>query len=68
MQTLIDEGTLFIGLGISHPGAMGNYERARGATPVEPSVIGVSLPLAIFSVVIRYPKYIPINFSSTRPT
>jgi len=40
IQSLIDDGTLFIGLGISHPGAMGNLERARGATPTQPSVIG----------------------------
>uniref|UniRef100_A0A914GQJ6 Uncharacterized protein n=1 Tax=Globodera rostochiensis TaxID=31243 RepID=A0A914GQJ6_GLORO len=40
VQQLLAEGTLFIGLGVSHPGAMGNYERARGATPRDPSVIG----------------------------
>ncbi|KAI1729709.1 piwi domain-containing protein [Ditylenchus destructor] len=37
---MIMADTLFIGLGISHPGAMGNYERARGKTPDVPSVIG----------------------------
>ncbi|CAK5090943.1 unnamed protein product [Meloidogyne enterolobii] len=40
IHNLIEDGTLFIGLGISHPGALGNYERARGAAPNVPSVIG----------------------------
>uniref|UniRef100_A0A915DJZ7 Uncharacterized protein n=1 Tax=Ditylenchus dipsaci TaxID=166011 RepID=A0A915DJZ7_9BILA len=40
VRTMISEGTLFIGLGISHPGAMGGYERARNAQPEVPSVIG----------------------------
>ncbi|KAL3119144.1 hypothetical protein niasHT_003927 [Heterodera trifolii] len=40
VQRMLEEGTLFIGLGVSHPGAMGSYERARGATPRDPSVIG----------------------------
>ena len=43
IHNLIEDGTLFIGLGISHPGALGNYERARGAAPNVPSVIGVCL-------------------------
>uniref|UniRef100_A0A1I8BDY6 Piwi domain-containing protein n=1 Tax=Meloidogyne hapla TaxID=6305 RepID=A0A1I8BDY6_MELHA len=42
IHDLIEDGTLFIGLGISHPGALGNYERARGAAPNVPSVIGYS--------------------------
>lgn len=42
---MLEEGTLFIGLGVSHPGAMGSYERARGATPRDPSVIGVSFEI-----------------------
>jgi len=45
IKTMINEGTLFIGLGTSHPGAMGSYERARGATPSIPSVIGYSANL-----------------------
>jgi hypothetical protein len=38
----LTEETLFIGLSTSHPGAMSDHERARGATPQAPSVIGVS--------------------------
>ncbi|KAI1717288.1 piwi domain-containing protein [Ditylenchus destructor] len=39
-RSMIESGTLVIGLGVSHAGAMGNYERARGAVPDIPSVIG----------------------------
>ncbi|KAI1729818.1 piwi domain-containing protein [Ditylenchus destructor] len=39
-RSMIEAATLFIGLGVSHAGAMGNYERARGATSDIPSVIG----------------------------
>lgn len=41
VRSMISNGTLFIGLGTSHPGSINKYDRLRDSKTKIPSVIGV---------------------------